>query len=98
MARCPKCGFEFFPHLELPIEPLFRLDVAAELVPFPTVESLRRYLNRRHPEWQRFYRVISGSGRRTLTRFVTAEQIRTLRNETVRSTWNSPKRKHKPQS
>ena len=42
-------------------------------------------------EWRRFYRVITGNGRRTLTRFITAEQIRLLRDETVRSTWSSPK-------
>jgi hypothetical protein len=96
MARCPRCSFEFFSRLELPVEPLFRLDVAAELIPFVSVESLRRYLNRRHPEWKRFYRVIAGNGRRTLTRFVTAEQIRILRDETVRSTWSSPKRKRQP--
>ena len=93
MSRCPRCYHEFFSRIELPVEPLFRLDVAAELVPFPTVESLRRYLNRRHPQWKRFYRVISGGGRRTLTRFITAEQIRILSEETVRSTWSSPKRK-----
>jgi hypothetical protein len=97
MARCPRCAHEFFSRIELPVEPLFRLDVAAELIPFVSAESLRRYLNRRHPEWRRFYRVISGGGRRTLTRFITAEQIRILRNETVRSTWSSPKRKRQPQ-
>jgi hypothetical protein len=98
MARCPRCAHEFFSRIELPVEPLFRLDVAAELIPFPTVESLRRYLNRRHPEWKRFYRVIAGNGRRVLTRFVTAEQVRTLRDETVRSTWSSPKHKRQPES
>jgi hypothetical protein len=97
MARCPRCAFEFFSQIELPVEPLFRLDVAAELIPFVSVESLRRYLNRRHPDWKRFYRVIAADGRRVLTRFVTAEQIRILRDETVRSTWSSPKRRHHSQ-
>jgi hypothetical protein len=98
MTRCPRCSHEFFSRAELPVEPLLRLDVAAELIPFPTVESLRRYLNRRHPEWKRFYRIIAGNGRRVLTRFVTAEQVRTLRDETVRSTWSSPKHKRQPES
>jgi hypothetical protein len=93
MARCPRCKHEFFSRIELPVEPLFRLDVAAELIPFVSAESLRRYLNRQHPEWKRFYRIISGDGRRTLTRFITAEQVRIVRDETVRSTWTSPKRK-----
>jgi hypothetical protein len=93
MARCPRCNFKFFSRVELPVEPLFRLDVAAELIPFVSAESLRRYLNRRHPDWKRFYRVIQANGRRTLTRFITAEQVRILRDETVRSTWSSPKRK-----
>jgi hypothetical protein len=98
MPTCPRCAHQFFSRIELPVEPLFRLDVAAELVPFPTVESLRRYLNRRHPDWRRYYRVIAADGRRTLTRFVTAEQVRVLRDETVRSTWSSPKRNRQPQS
>jgi hypothetical protein len=97
MAKCPRCAHEFFPRLELPLDPLFRLDVAAELIPFVSAESLRRYLNRRHPDWKRFYRVIQGGGRRTLTRFITAEQVRILRDETVRSTWSSPKRKRQSQ-
>jgi hypothetical protein len=97
MARCPHCAYEFFSRIELPVEPLFRLDVAAELIPFVSAESLRGYLNRRHPEWKRFYRVIAGNGRRTLTRFITAEQVRVLRDETVRSTWASPKRKRQSQ-
>jgi lysylphosphatidylglycerol synthetase-like protein (DUF2156 family) len=69
--------------------------VAAELIPFVSAESLRRYLNRHHPEWKRFYRIIAADGRRTLTRFITAEQVRILRDETVRCTWNSPKHKRK---
>jgi hypothetical protein len=32
-----------------------------------------------------------------LTRFITAEQVRALRAETVRSEWTSPKRKRQPQ-
>ncbi len=96
MARCPRCAHEFYSRIELPVEPLFRIDVAAELIPFATVESLRKYLNRRHPDWRRYYRVIAGNGRRILTRSITAEQVRILRDETVRSTWSSPKRRRQP--
>ena len=56
-------GRSDLPYTPQKIGPRVAIDVAAELIPFPTVESLRRYMNRRHPEWKRFYRVISGGGR-----------------------------------
>ena len=93
MARCPRCSYEFFSRIELPVEPLFTLDVAAELIPFGTVEALRGYLKRKHPEWRKFYRVVAhGVGTRILTRFLSAEQIKAIREEVVRETWRNPKR------
>jgi hypothetical protein len=93
MARCPRCRHEFYSRIELPVEPLFTLEVAAEIIPFTSAQSLATYLKRHHKDWQRYYRVIAHGRRRTLMRFVNAEQIKALRSEVVRSEWRSPKRR-----
>ena len=68
------------PLVELPVEPLFNLDVAAVLIPM-TYDALRSFLSRHKNEFPARYRR-QGSGHRRV-RLLLASEIRTIRERTL---------------
>ena len=74
----------------LPLEPLFTLKVAAEIIPFPSVEALRQWLYRHRDEFPARYRRTSKGT--THIRLLTATECRTIQTQTlVKKIPNQPK-------
>ena len=68
------------PPVELPLEPLFSLDVAAALIPM-SYDALRSFLSRNKATFPARY-VRQGSGHRRV-RLLLASEIRTIRERTL---------------
>lgn len=86
--QCPKCQHEFYALVELPFSALYPLEAAVHLIPFPTIRALRDWIRRRHPEWTPWYRTINHK----LVRFISSEQMVTIREESFRQTYTNPRR------
>jgi len=71
------------PPIELTVEPLFGLDVAAALIPM-SYDALRAFLSRNKAEFPARY-VRQGSGHRRV-RLLLASEIRTIRERTLLTT------------
>jgi hypothetical protein len=73
-------ALEETPPVELPVEPLFSLDVAAALIPM-SYDALRAFLSRNKAEFPARY-IRQGSGHRRV-RLLLASEIRTIRERTL---------------
>ena len=73
-------ALEAEPPVELPVEPLFTLDVAAAFIPM-SYDALRSFLSRNKAEFPARY-VRQGSGHRRV-RLLLATEIRTVRERTL---------------
>ena len=73
-------ALEEAPPVELPVEPLFGLDVAAALIPL-SYDALRSFLSRNKAEFPARYRR-QGSGHRRV-RLLLASEIHTIRERTL---------------
>jgi hypothetical protein len=73
-------ALEAEPPVELPVEPLFNLEVAAAFIPM-SYDALRSFLSRHKEEFPARY-IRQGSGHRRV-RLLLASEIRTIRERTL---------------
>ncbi len=83
MIICPNCLAPVkFP---LPVEPLYRMDVAAMLIPVK-LRTLQTYLQKHKEEYPPRYALMAAEGRKRPTRhrMLSASEIRRLRSHLIR--------------
>lgn len=78
LAICPHC-LKRLPYV-LPVEPLYDITLAAQLIPMSR-EAMRQYLHKHRHEFERRYR---RDKQKRLHRMVTAGEIRLIRSRILR--------------
>lgn len=84
---CPKCGYEELttPPLPAVVDPMYDVEVAADLIPHKPKKRLLQFLNARKDQFPARYRVLYLSRMRTLrVRILSASEILRIRSMVLR--------------
>ncbi len=87
---CPNCQHELPTQFE-PIEPLYDVRNAAELIPYRPSDNLLAWLNRRKEEFPARYRVVhlGSRARQTRVRVLTHTEVLKIRKAILRGPGNT---------